>query len=375
MNVLVVGGGIGGITAAIALSRAGHRVTLAEKAERFAPVGAGIIMAPNATHALASLGVELSAHAFALPSLDVVRADGTLLQRIDAQRLAGEYGPTWALTRPALHAALLAALPAEVEVLKGCAVGEVNDLGAHVDVALGAEAPRRFDLVVGADGLRSAVRERLLGPIALRYSGVTCWRGLTPNPGFTRAIEAWGGEARVGVVPLRDERVYYYLVKSAPRQAPTLAWPEGFREAFGHFRGGVEQFLGGLREAPPLHHDLQELPAPVWGRGRVLLLGDAAHGMTPNQGQGAAMAIEDALALVTALDRGAEGALTRYAEKRHDRVRKVQLDSRRLGEISHWRSPLARAARDGLMRLLPASVGLAQVRRMVAPGLALLAQA
>jgi 2-polyprenyl-6-methoxyphenol hydroxylase-like FAD-dependent oxidoreductase len=204
---------------------------------------------------------------------------------------------------------------------------------------------------------------------------VTCWRGLAPNPGFTRAIEAWGGEERVGVVPLRDEQVYFYLVRSAPERAPELAWPEGFRAAFGCFRGGIEDLFAGLREAPPLHHDLCELDAPVWGRGRVLLLGDAAHGMTPNQGQGAAMAIEDALALARALARGAEGALGSYAAQRHDRVRRVQLDSRRLGEIAHWRSPLARAARDRLMQLVPASVGLAHYRRVVDPGLALLARA
>jgi 2-polyprenyl-6-methoxyphenol hydroxylase-like FAD-dependent oxidoreductase len=107
----------------------------------------------------------------------------------------------------------------------------------------------------------------------------------------------------------------------------------------------------------------------------VLLLGDAAHGMTPNQGQGAAMAIEDALALVQVLAFGVEGALERYRSLRHARVRQVQLDSRRLGHVAHWRTPFICWVRDGLLRALPESAGRAQYRRVVDPGLALLSNA
>src|SRR5262249_21151277 len=152
----VIGAGIGGLSSAIALGKAGHKVTLVEKMERFEPVGAGIVLAPNAARALESLGVELASRGHALPSLDLVGADGRLIQRIESEQVDGRYGPTWALSRPALHEALLAALPPSVEVRLGTTVTDLLEEGG-LEVQL--DRTRRFDLAVAADGLRSAVRD------------------------------------------------------------------------------------------------------------------------------------------------------------------------------------------------------------------------
>jgi 2-polyprenyl-6-methoxyphenol hydroxylase-like FAD-dependent oxidoreductase len=370
MNVLIVGGGIAGLVAAITLHRDGHVVTLVERATGFSPVGAGIVLAPNAARLLDSIGVDVTARGFALPALDVVNAKGKLLSRIDVSRFVDEHGPIWALARPALHDALIAALPSGVELRLGRAVTALHDVGSAVDVTFD-NATERFDLVLGADGLRSRVREATYGKTELRYSGVTCYRGIVHHDRLDRAVEAWGNGSRIGIVPLGDGQVYYYLVISAARRAPALAWPEEFRAAFGAFRGDAGAVIDAIDSPPPLHHDLEELDEPVWGKGRVFLLGDAAHAMTPNQGQGAAMAIEDGVAVTQALAGGIDGALERYVARRHARVRSVQLDSRRIGDVAHWRSPLARVLRNGLMRLTPASVSAAQYRRVVEPGLAL----
>ncbi len=372
MKVLLVGGGIGGLTAATVLCRAGHDVTLVEQKPRFEPVGAGIVLAANASRLLELLGVDLASRGRRLSSMLVTDARARPLQRMELAALEARFGKSYALARPALHEALAKVVPQKARLLFGASVSLVKDVGDAVSVRLeGAQDEERFDLVVGCDGLHSRVRELVMGARRLRYSGYTCWRALVKNPGFTSPTEALGAGARIGLVPLLNDELYLYLVREAPPRATTLDWPDGFRVAFGEFGGGLEKALAALSGPPPLHHDLWELDAPEWGRGRVLLLGDAAHAMTPNQGQGAAMAIEDAFALAKALQPGAEGALERYQRARHARVRKVQLDSRRLGEVFQLRSRPARLLRDGLMRAMPKALTERHLVALVTPGLEL----
>jgi len=365
MNVLVVGAGIGGLTTAIALGRDGHRVTVLERQAHFAPLGAGITLAPNAARVLATLGVDVAAVGHELTAMDVVRADGRVLQRIDPRRADPGFGPIWALTRPALHDALHAALPPGVEVITGRAVAALDEDrgGVAVDVL----PDRRFDLVIGAEGVRSPVRTAIAGARRIQRGTVEVLGGVIANPGFDRALEAWGGAARIGVVPLRDDQLYYFLVLTAPPRAPAPRWPDGFAAAFGHLRGGVERLLTALPAAPPLHHDLEELDRPVWGRDRVALLGDAAHAMTPNLGQGACQAIEDAVVLARAL-RGASdvpAALRDYAARRIGRTSAIARQSHQVGQVGQWESPLACELRDWLARRLLPRLQQRQIARLV----------
>lgn len=391
-TVLVVGAGIGGLTTAIALARDGHQVTVIEKTDAPRAVGAGIVLAPNAGAVLGALGVELEGYGRPLVSMDIVDASGRRIQRLDVAAQARHYGQTLAFARPRLHDALLAAVgrwEAEGRVTLSFAttLGEeggaatLQERDGSVEVHLerdGRTTAERFELVVGADGIRSAVRRAVHGEVPLRYSGTTCWRGIVEDfPDLEGAVEAWGGASRVGVVPLEGGKTYYYLVRTAAPHAPDLSWPEAFASAFAGFDGVAGRWLAHARargEAPPLHHDLEELPSPLWGRGRIVLVGDAAHAMTPNQGQGAAMAIEDAMALARALRGGLDGALDRYRAVRHERVSAVQLDSRRFGAVAHWESRAARWLRDGLLRSLPESMTASQYRRIVEPGFALAAR-
>lgn len=372
VDVGVVGGGIGGLSVALALAGDGHRVTILERAERFATVGAGIVLTPNAVHGLAALGVDLAGAGRVLARMEVRAAQGDPLNVVDLQELARRHGPTYGIARPVLHARLAAALPPSVEVVVRAPVSSVRQTGDGVVVELPG-TQRQFDVVVAADGLRSAVRPLLGGPKELRYSGTTCWRGILPFPAGDAAVEAWGAGTRVGVVPVDEVSAYYYLVRSAPPGEPGPASVDLLRAVFAGYRGIAGEVVRALTQLPPLHHDLFELDRPFWGRSRALLLGDAAHAMTPNQGQGAAMAIEDAAVLVAALRGGVAGVARRYADVRGRRVRRVQLTSRRIGALGHLRGARARRLRDAGMRLAPAGSGTRAVQRLIAPGIALAA--
>jgi 2-polyprenyl-6-methoxyphenol hydroxylase-like FAD-dependent oxidoreductase len=318
--------------------------------------------------------------------MDILRADGATLSRLPVARLRDEVGPVFGCHRAELHEALAARLPSGVRTALGVRVSALVQSSDEATLTVsdvgGASREVRARLVVGADGLRSVVRAQLGQDAPLRYSGESCWRAIVHGVAAPGASESWGARARVGVVPLPDDasgapRVYTYWTAHAPAGAPEQPFDEVVAR-FSAFVGVARQVLDATRPEALIHHDLWETAAPTWGKARVWLLGDAAHGMTPNQGQGAAMAIEDGLALAhalvsaRALDADAVvAAHAEYVAMRDARVRRVQLDSRRLGQVAGWSAwPLA-WLRDLGLRLTPESMSLAHYRRLTAPGLSL----
>ena len=325
MDILIVGAGISGLTTARMLATDGHNVTAVEQSPRPRAEGAGLILPVDTVTSLERAGVRLAGLGLPLAGMTITSSRGgkkaTVRGRVAFAR-----------------AELLTALEE--------AAGAVADLhygtSARYDTARAAVVADgmsdTFNLVVAADGLRSSLRDPVMGSAtAFRYSGQVCWRGIVETDlsiSETCATEMWNGIARIGVVPLTRSRTYVYVVKSSPslesRELGNIPGLEA-RE---------QQALTALKALPPqqlLCHEIWELDRPVWGSANVVLLGDAAHGMTPNLGLGAAMAIEDAATLTHSL-RHTDSPLSTYRRARHARVRPTQLTSRAVGQLAHDQS-------------------------------------
>ncbi|MFD5623996.1 FAD-dependent monooxygenase [Streptomyces yangpuensis] len=376
LQAVVAGAGIGGLTAALALHRRGWRVTVCERAPEPPVTGAGIGLAPNALRALDAIGVDAArATGSAVPAtMGVRRSHGRWLTRAETSYMAARYGVApIAVPRPAFTAALAAALPPEALRYGATVIGVDDATGrATVRTAEGPDLPA--DLVVAADGIHSPLR-RACFPAhpGLHYLGETAWRTLVDAPDLRipSMSETWGRGERFGVTPLADGRYYLYataVVPAGTRSADPLA---ELRRRFGAWHDPIPALLdrvGRSRSADILQNDLYDLAAPLprLHHGRTAWLGDAAHAMAPNLGQGGCQAIEDAVVLARLLPAGDDtggvdavpAALAAYTAARRDRTDAVRLRARRVGRLGALRNPLAATARDLVVRATPTRLAL-----------------
>ena len=363
-HVVIAGAGIGGVTAAAVLARRGWRVTLAERAAELGEVGAGLSIWPAALAVLDDLGVAaaLKGDTVLAGQAGVRRPDGRWLAAVDSSRM----DPPVMVHRARLHEAVTdsALATGRVEVRTGVTVTGVRDATLETT---GGEISG--DLVIGADGLRSIVRSTLHpGRDDLRYSGYTAYRGIAPAVGEdATGGEVWGRGSRFGYVPLVDGRTYWYATVNVP------AGREGtdhHAEAAGLVAGWAEPVPGLVAATAPqdvLHNDIYDLALPLapFASGRIALLGDAAHAMTPNLGRGACSAIEDAAALgrVLADHPDPVTALTAYDAARRPATSKLIRRSRQIGNLGQLENPAALAARNAALRGVGLLAKLAPRRR------------
>jgi salicylate hydroxylase len=373
-RISIVGAGLGGLAAAIALAQRGFEVKVFEQAPALGEIGAGVQLGPNATKVLRALGLEQEILKTAFePEQHVVRnwktgrvVAATRMQGVYREQFGARY---FTFHRADLHAALLQAVPADRIVLNAKCTGVRNTgNGAVLSFADGTEV--ESDAVIGADGIHSVVRESLYGPLAPRFTGVVCWRGVVPTaavPAGTISPDmgAWFGP--------HSTLVTYYV-----RRGELINWAafyeaNGWREESWKIHGNHDEVLRTYEHWHPsigaLISKTEQLykwavfdrePLPQWSSGRITLLGDSSHPMLPYLAQGACMAIEDAYVLANALSQpstSVEQALKNYEALRLPRTARVQLASRGRGPVNNLTSPLARLRRD---------VGYA-VRKLVNP--------
>ncbi|MFG2712953.1 FAD-dependent monooxygenase [Streptomyces goshikiensis] len=364
-HAVIAGAGIGGLTAALALHERGWRVTVCERAPGPPALGAGIVLAPNALRAFDAIGFDITRAAgrAAPAAMGVRRTGGDWLNRADTAAMAARYGrPPLAVHRPALADALTAALP-DGTIRYGVAVTAVeraDRLEGGGPVVRTPAGDLTADVVIAADGIHSALRRQYFPHHpGLRHSGETAWRTVLSRDGLPDlvAAETWGRGERFGVVPLADGRVYVYATARAPEgYAPDDLRVE-LRRRYGAWHDPIPALLDRIDPAAVLRHDLYDLavPLPRYHAGRLAWVGDAAHAMTPNLGQGGCQAIEDGVVLARLLDGDdVPAALAAYTRARHARTDAIRIRSRRAGRVAALTHPVAVAVRDLAVRATPA---------------------
>jgi 2-polyprenyl-6-methoxyphenol hydroxylase-like FAD-dependent oxidoreductase len=351
MKAVIVGGGIGGLASAVALRNRGCEVEVLEQSHELTEVGAGLSVWPNALRALDVLGLgdRVREHALADQAAGIRTDRGRWLSRTDTSALESRFGLAAMVHRAALLEILRAALPDDA-LRPGVRVQAVDETGTVSHSA----GESRGDVVVGADGLRSVVRTTLWPDAEPpRYAGYAAWRMVTRTPVEVDAPgETWGRGDRFGFALLVDGRVYCFAVTNTPEGGDGGGLSE-VRARFGHWHEPIPSLLAAVGDDDVLHNDIFDLPPiDTFVRGRVVLVGDAAHAMTPNMGQGACQALEDAVVLAECL---ADDDLASYDERRRRRTQKIVQQSARIGRLAQLQSPVAVVLRNALMRATPSS--------------------
>jgi 2-polyprenyl-6-methoxyphenol hydroxylase-like FAD-dependent oxidoreductase len=368
MRAIVVGAGIGGLSAALALRRVGVDVALYERAPELTEVGAGISLWANALRALDHIGAGPAVRAVALPmrrSEFRVRDGYRVAASYPAAAFEERFGvePFVALVhRAELVAALARGLPAGFARCGYECVG-VEPRGDRAVARFKNGHADEADVVVGADGIRSVVRVAVAGPGEPRYAGYTCWRGVCPRPpgvapGYVG--EWWGRGRRFGITTLAGDRVYWWATKNEP--AGGRAGDErGYVDAA--FRGWADPVPELIATTPPdrlIRNDILDRPPDRrWASGRAVLIGDAAHPTTPNLGQGGCMAIEDAAVLARSLRGGTDldRNLEAFIAERFPRTSDITKTSWTFGSFGQWEGRLSCWVRDGLFGPVVRRVG------------------
>ncbi|SDX87141.1 2-polyprenyl-6-methoxyphenol hydroxylase [Paenibacillus sp. CF384] len=373
-RAIVIGAGIGGLCSALALQQRGWQVAVYDKAAALREAGAGIVLAANAMKALDLLGVGSEVREAGAPVMqaDIRTWDGKLITSLPAAKQAEKYGThSYVIHRAELQSILLRAVMAELTEIhtgKQWIRGEQTDDAVTAVFADGTQ--EQVELVIGADGIHSEVREQLFGASPLRYSGYTALRGVCTLPDVPIGAEAGGGfEAlgqgrRFGFSSLGNGRVFWFAAINAP-QGTVLPTVERKSALLALFRGWYKPVVDAIESTEPatiLAHDIVDrAPLARWSTGRMTLLGDAAHPMLPNLGQGGAQAIEDAVVLARCLQQtDVSAALQTYEKERMARAYRIVRLSRSMGRMVQLEHALLIRFRNAVMATTP---GPAYVKR------------
>jgi len=354
-RVLIVGAGVAGLALALALRQRGVSPTLIERAPALRTEGAGLYLVGAATRALRNLGLEAAVRerASVIVTQSLFDRGGAMLARTDVEAFWGACGQCLGVSRAALHS-LLAEQVGSRSVRFGVGLRALQQEPERVLAECSDGSRAVYDLVVGADGIHSTVRSLVFNDAAVRFRRQMSWRFVAPLPAKISGWTVFMGPGRAFLyVPIAERTAYCYadLVVDRPCEDPAAARPDRLRQVFRGFARPVQDTLAALEDDHPIHYaPIEEVATPQLGQGRVVLIGDAAHAMSPNMACGAGMGLEDATVLAELVaTHGVGGALV------------PELMRRRLGRIEWIR---AQSERRDRMRALPSWLRNASLRML-----------
>lgn len=373
-KTIVIGGGLGGLSAANALQQLGLDVSVYEKAAEPMELGAGIVLAANAMKALDKLGLgkQVRQMGSTVKKAEIRTWDGKLLVDLPVHEQAKQYGTySYLIHRAELQSILYQNLKPGTVILGKKLIS--IEQGLKISAIFEKEEVVEGDFLIGADGVHSQVRRLLVGSTPLRYSGFTAIRGISNFDDVRFPIElgggfeAWGHGKRFGFSHLGKGRIFWFAAINTPEG--TLRTAQNRKKtALEHFRGWwgpIEAAIDSTKEKNILIHEIfDRKPINSWSQGRAILLGDAAHPMLPNLGQGGAQAIEDAIVLSRCIEKHPENiqqAFRDYERMRIPRTTQIVRGSRVMGRFMQLENPAAIQFRNLLLSTMPGSI---QIKRL-----------
>ncbi|NBC35951.1 NAD(P)-binding protein [Novosphingobium sp. FSY-8] len=331
LNVLVIGGGIGGLTSAIALRKADHTVTVIERDPNWAVYGVGIIQQSNVLSAAKELGIleGYLAAGVGFDAVEIYLPNGDKIARIPGHPVAPGLPANMGIGRPALHKLLGdTAIAAGAQIRLGVTATAIEDTGDAVNVTFSDGSTGCYDIVVGADGVFSATRQAIL-PDAPKpqFTGQSVWRYNFKRPADLDALHVYNGPTGVGLVPISEDLMYMYVTTPEPGNPwyDTAGIAAKMREKLANTAPAIQALAEQITDdAGVVYRPLEGMMLyGDWHKGRVVLLGDAVHATTPHLGQGAGMAIEDSIVLADEIAKAAtpQEAFAAYRNRRFERCR------------------------------------------------------
>ncbi|WP_156306257.1 FAD-dependent monooxygenase [Sphingobacterium endophyticum] len=361
----IIGGGVAGLTAAIALKKIGRDFHLFEQVKELKGIGAGFGLAANAMQALEHIGLkdEIECLGYYIDSFAILDEKGKILVNPNTHVLSEKYDQkNFAIHRADLHLYLLSKID-QTQLTLGKKALKVDQKEEFVDVLFEDGTSHRTKFLIVADGVKSPIRQQLIPDSKPRYSGYSCWRATIDNTDLKlkKGTETWGNKGRFGLTPLINDRIYWYACINGPQKNPVFKNYNirDLQKQFSTYHRPIQEVLSFTTDDQLIWSDIIDIkPLKHFSFHNILLIGDAAHACTPNMGQGACQAIEDVAVLMNELinQKNVISAFKSFEKRRIQRTKYITDTSKLIGEIAQWENRAFIAIRNKLMKIMPAKM-------------------